>query len=497
MFYKNKISMQNNIFKLINFLVIFGLIISHKSFADDIKQKTFNNKESEEVSHTYSSEHYTQNDFSVEEEEIEAAKLKNLYISPFNYTQNPVAYSMGTTTQAGPNGTYQVGLSVIGSGNIPLNGVNSTFNVDAFQVWGQTGRWNGFALGGTVQGVQTIRQVGQPNTFEPYSVLAPTQAYINYQQPDLFQITAGNILLNTPWVNSLDNVPGATFANTNNTFLGFTANVQLLPSLILMGFHAYSYLQYPYSFPNAQNLYNTYGGPLANMGSNATNMGVTGVGTRWNPGNGYRARLWFYQFVDYANMWYFENSYNLALSKDYSMDFGFQAFNQSSGDNSITTYTPLPGANTPAGIISSNGIGLKWVINIPHDTISVSYNNIFGPDNSFLNGGMLTPYTYGLETDPLYTTPALTSLAELGSGSAYTIRNSWRAIENKLTFNVSYSQFFTNQAYGGQPNAPINEWDAAMIYNWDSHFNVWTRLVYLDAPSAPMWQPRIIFNYSF
>jgi hypothetical protein len=105
-----------------------------------------------------------------------------------------------------------------------------------------------------------------------------------------------------------------------------------------------------------------------------------------------------------------------------------------------------------------------------------------------------------MEVDPLYTTPALTSLAELGSGYAYTLRNSTSFMDNSLKFNLSMSQFFVNQVYVGQATN-VTEYDASLLYRIPhTNMNVWTRLVYLEQPDnvgGNMLQPRLIFNWTY
>lgn len=425
--------------------------------------------------------------------------LKNSYISPYNYIQNPVAYNMRTSTIASPNGHYAGAVSVVADSNIfPRSGNNRAINTNTFQLWGQTDRWNGFALGGTLQGAQSTVQVGQPNTYASEGVLSPSQTYIDYKFSNILQFTVGNMLLATPWVSSTNSAPaGPIFTNYNNTYLGFSTDIKVLDSLVLSGFHAYSYIQYPNSFPSSSNLYTIKGGPFADFGE-TDNTGVTGVAAKWNPTPAYNANLWFYEFSSYANMWYFDNNFRVKLDDAYSMDVGLQALNQSSNDNSIVANITLPGTDKPAGLINSNVIGVKWGLNVPHDFFSISYNNMFGPNGSFLNGGMVTPYTFGLGSDPLYTTPALTSLAEIGSGYAYTVKNTYRMLQDQLAINLSYSSFHINQVFAGQPDAPVTEIDAGTIYNWTKNLNTFARIIYVYNPVfGVQWQPRLIVNYTF
>jgi len=433
-------------------------------------------------------------------EEIDIETLKNSYISPYNYTQDPIAFNMGTSSVAGPNGTYHVGLSQISTTNINFDSQDIARFDAIMEAWGQTRRWGGFALGGALQGGAVATQTGQPNTFATTGVFFPTQAYLDYEYKNTFEITGGNILLTTPWVNSISSFPGATYANVNNTYQGVSANLQIMPTLLMRGFRAFTYLQYPDNGYVPTTLYNTKGGPLANMGS-ASTPGTSGVGTIWNPSKNYTLNVWFYQFYDYVDMWYADNKYHLPVADDVSFDFGVQALTQSANGSSIPASTLMPGSTTQnLGGVSGNAIGLKWSINIAHNTLSLAYNNVFGAGNSYLNGGIVTPYTYGLETDPLYTTPALNSIAELGSGSAYLIKDSMAFMNNSLKTSLAFSQFFVNQVYATQANQ-ITEYDAALQYTVPhTTLNFWSRMVYVSQPDyvgGSFLQPRFIINYVF
>lgn len=433
-------------------------------------------------------------------EDIDIETLKNSYISPYNYTQDPVAFNMGTSSVAGPNGTYHVGLSQINTTNINLDSQNTARFDAIMEAWGQTGRFGGFALGGALQTGAVAVQTGQPNTFGTTGVFFPTQAYLDYEYKNTFEITGGNILLTTPWVNSISSFPGATYANVNNTYQGVSANLQITPTLLLRGFRAFTYLQYPDNGYVPTTLYNTNGGPMANMGS-ASTPGTNGVGGVWNPSKNYTLNVWFYQFYDYADMWYADNKYHLPLADSISFDFGMQALTQSANGSSIPSATLMPGSTTQnLGGVSGNAIGLKWAINVAHNTLAFAYNNVFGSSNSYLNGGIVTPYTYGLETDPLYTTPALNSIAELGSGSAYLIKDSMAFMDNSLKASLSFSQFFVNQVYVTQANQ-ITEYDAALQYTIPhTTLNFWSRMVFVSRPDyagGSFLQPRFIINYIF
>ncbi len=444
---------------------------------------------------------YSQNDIDelIRDEEIKL--LRGSFISPYNNLQDPISLNMGYSQKADESGAiYRGGLSGIINLNSPTQGQNRAYNTEIFQLWGQTDRYAGFAFGASGTAMANTNQVGQPNTFAETSVFSLGQAYVDYQYSNKLDVTAGNILIVTPWVNaSSSNNPGGNYAMGNNTFQGAVVNVQALPSLLVTGFTAWSYLQYPNNWFTQQTYYNTMSGPLSGIGQ-ATTGGPSGLGVVWNPVDSYSGQAWLYNFSDYANMAYVDNSYHVQMNKTFSWDFAGQGFVERSSGLTLTNQTSLPGQTTPAGDVSSNGVGAKIALNIANNTSSISYNNVFGASGSYLNGGVVSPYTYGMEADPLYTTPALTSLAELGSGQAYTIRNSTRFLDNSLKVNFSFSQFFVNQIYASQASE-VTEYDAAVLYQIpQTALNVWARVVYVEQANSSggnMWQPRVIVNWTF
>ena len=423
-------------------------------------------------------------------------------ISPCNYLQNPFGL-VGYSSKGGPNGSWGLGLSGIFNNNIRPQGTDTWGIGNVVEFWGQTPRWGGFALGGAI----SLANIGSSNLLNPNDipsqqmqhtteVIIPNQAYLNYQYKNVFDIAAGNIVLNTPWANSAASLPPYILTNS---FQGVTANLQVLPNLLLTGFGIFSYQLYPNNYWDRGTNYNIPGGIIQSIGSTPT-PGSLAIGAVYQPTRNDTVNLWLYQFYNYVDMWYADNDWKLELSKNVSMNFGIQGVMQTANGSNLVGQQTLEGTNIPAGTPNGNAVGVKWDINVPHDTISFSYNNVFGPTGSFLNGGLITPYTYLFETDPLYTTPALGSMAELGSGSAFTFRNKTKFLDNSLQFNVSYSVFWINKIFPTQANL-IEEYNVVLKYNIPhTKFSTLGRLVYYQQPDyagGNTFQPRIIVTYVF
>jgi hypothetical protein len=423
-------------------------------------------------------------------------------ISPCNYLQNPFGLT-GLSTKAGKDGTYNIGIAALYNENI-MSQLNNKYGFGyATEIWGQTSKWRGFAIGGAV----ILANFGSANLLNPTDKAAQmathvtpiailSQAYLSYQYQNYLDVNAGNIILNTPWVTSLTSTPPYLL---NSTFQGATANIQLLPNLLINAFGIVSYQNYPNNFWTRTTNYNEPGSVISSI-NNTPTPGALGIGAKYQPIKTNTLNLWFYQFYNYIDMWYADNDFKLNLSKNVSMNFGIQGVMQTANGSNLVGQQTLIGTKLPAGTPNGNAIGLKLDINVPHDTVSFSYNNVFGPVGSFLNGGLLTPYTYLFEADPLYTTPGLTSIAELGSGSAFTLKNKMSFLDNSFNTTLSYSAFFVNTVYPTQANH-LEEYDAIMTYNVPhTKLSILGRLIYLQQPGnagGNILQPRLVIGYVF
>lgn len=183
---------------------------------------------------------YFKNDAEELANEEDIKVMRDSYISPYNYIQNPISQDLGLSTKRSESGAaLDFGFSVNGGANHPLAGQNKSFNTNMFQVWMQSDRWSGFAVGGGGTALLSFNQTGQPNTFSTTSVFSLNQAYIDYQYSNRLQVTAGNIIINTPWVNSNDNSPGSVYSFGNNTYQGVMTNILASDSLLVQGFYAW------------------------------------------------------------------------------------------------------------------------------------------------------------------------------------------------------------------------------------------------------------------
>ena len=404
------------------------------------------------------------------------------FISLRNYIQNPYATlvsgsetrpfnesqtaDQNFTEKLFADGTWniQVGASAqyTGSGaGYPNYGYGAN-------LFGQTGSVAGFSLGGLFTAMNPFfaTQMNGYNTnaspFLPSNKqLALSEGYLEYQHNNVIQIDAGYIgINNSPWLseNYYNNVmaPGATYQGILvNIYLG---SGWLLTGLSFNGAQIVSETGFtPYTFYNKG--YDYFGGSIANNNPSVTSSGTTALGASyaaWD--NQYNLRLWGYQFNNYGTLLYADNSIKFQPTKALSFNLAAQAGTDNQFNNANNALT-----NDNLGQISSNFVGVQGGFSYDWFSLSLAYNNVWGPSSAYGGGAIVTPYTYGFATDPLYTTPYMSGLADLGSaGTAYKISPTLTFLNGDLSLAPAYTVF----------NTALAEWNGTQEYDFVTSYNL-------------------------
>lgn len=186
--------------------------------------------------------------------------------------------------------------------------------------------------------------------------------------------------------------------------------------------------------------------------SNELSNGTVAAGANfvaWN--NQYNLRIWDYQFQNYGNLLYADNSITFHTSKSVSFGLAAQgAVDRQLGDsnNAMT--------NDGLGLISSNQVGLQGEFVIDFFDLKLAYTDIWGPGNAYGQGAIVSPFTYGFATDPIYTTPYLSGLVELGTaGQIYKLSPSFKFLNGNLSISPAWSSFIT----------PTPQWNGTNEYD--------------------------------
>lgn len=339
-------------------------------------------------------------------------------------------------------------------------------------LFGQTGSVAGFSAGGLLSvanpfyskaingDVNGQNQNGANFNFMPANQqIALSEAFLEYQYSNIIQADVGYIgINNSPWLsmNYYSNIltPGANYQG---------ALLNVYPGggwlLTALAFNAAQFVGNSGFTPNT--FYNTgvdySSGLIVNTVDEQSN-GTVALGANyeaWN--NQYNLRLWGYQFDNYGTLLYADNSLKLPVNKTISFNLAAQAGtdNQTNGGSNALT-------NDGFGQIISNFVGLQGGFNIDWFGLTLGYNNVWGPNSAYGGGAIVSPYTYGFATDPLYTTPYMAGLADMGTaGQAYKLSTSFTFLDGSLSIAPAWTTFMTaSPLYNG-----ANEYDFVVTYN--------------------------------
>ena len=94
--------------------------------------------------------------------------------------------------------------------------------------------------------------------------------------------------------------------------------------------------------------------------------------------------------------------------------------------------------------VNSNMLGASLGFNYKIFSLQLGYNNIWGPSDGYEGGGLISPYTYQLATDPLYTTGWMQGMVEKSAGQAYKIAPALSLLDNNLVIAPSYQYYATS-----------------------------------------------------
>lgn len=320
----------------------------------------------------------------------------------------------------------------------------------------------GFEIGGSFF---TASALGFNNSSRPpsYPHLDPTllgpessltalgQAYVQYHKPSLL-IRVGDQEFNTPWMNESDSrVFPATY---QAAFI----EVDPVKTLHIIGLREFRWKSRTSGAYYHDNLYypSTYDGDSAYGGGTALGpqapkaQGTLAFGASY-AGHGIKSGVWYYQFSNFATMAYGDTSYTLPLVRNIEPFVGGQFLREWDGNsllnanrfgNAIDGYRGN-GVNATAYGLQ---VGIGYALNTPlfgRGSVALSYNGIPSHAGSIGDGAIVSPFTVGYATDPLYTTAMIRGLVELGPGDAKKVAITQRLFNNHVLAVIAFSKFDT------------------------------------------------------
>ena len=288
------------------------------------------------------------------------------------------------------------------------------------------------------------------------SINALGQAYLQFKQPWLL-VRAGDQEINTPWLNNTDSriLPA--------TYQAVYAEVTPLKDLHIYGLRQFrwkSRTSTDYSRDNyyykpgfeADTLYGSTEGVLGGAAANGTN-GTLAFGTSYALA-GAKAQAWYYDFYNFAKMFYTDANYTLKTGTGFDPFIGAQFVREWLGNNAFSqsgvglNYPISPNQGNYA--VDSTAYGVQIGINTPSfgrvfnkGQLFWAYNAITPHAGTLGGGAIVSPYTVGVVWDPLYTSSMIRGLVETGPGHAWKVKWTQNMFNNHILFMAAFARYYT------------------------------------------------------
>ena len=278
---------------------------------------------------------------------------------------------------------------------------------------------------------------------EGNSLSALGQAYVQYRNDDVL-LRAGQQYLNTPWMGSSDaRVLPASYQALQAVLTPAKGwDIVALRSYgwksrTSDGYH-FDNLYYPTAF-RGDALYGGLGGLPATAG---TTSGTWALGTTYAAG-GFKGQAWYYDFIDFAQMGYVEGSYTLTTGSGFDPFVAAQYVTEHAGAGSLLAANRVQLLGVGGDKVESRVWGADAGVNIPHGRFDVSWNRIERQNGAIGDGALVSPYTAGWASDPLYTTSMIRGLVEQGPGHAWKARFAYGLFDDRLQLTAAYARYTT------------------------------------------------------
>ena len=333
---------------------------------------------------------------------------------------------------------------------------SSTVNTQAFSLAGlldyRTAQFlDGFSLGASFY---TANALGSRNSNPERidtTLMGPTnainalgQAFLQYGGHAVL-VRLGDQLITTPWAGSSDSrVLPATYRAACGTYSP-VAGLRLTALRILRfkGRTADGFFQDNNYYPATWNGDANYGG-IGNLPARARAAGGTlAFGAAYGR-SGLKASAWYYRFYGFAHMLYGQVDDTPPLHSPFEPFAGVQVVREWGRLNRFAeTGTRFFGQ--PGTAVDNLTLGAIAGVTAYGASLSVAYDQLRREGPGALGAGVLiSPYTAGYATDPLYTTSMIRGMVELGPGHAWKLRATEAALDKRLRLSASYAVYRTD-----------------------------------------------------
>ncbi|MBU2812560.1 OprD family porin [Acidithiobacillus thiooxidans] len=338
-----------------------------------------------------------------------------------------------------------------------LYGASKKENADAYSLGGilnaKTASLDGFSAGVSFYTANSLGTHGDDSKKVDTTLmgLAPSinalgQAYLQYAMPKLLLIRVGNQVINTPWIGARDS------RMLPQTFQGVFIKAQPIQGLTLEGMRIFRWKSRTSDDYHRDNLYyptdyhdDPMYGVKAVLPKNAeAAQGTLAFGASYK-GMGANLQAWYYNFYQFAQMFYGSAQYTLKTGTAFSPFIAAQFMREWQNNSIFQKYdAKLFGQS---GSVNATLWGGKLGVNIPGGNVFVAYNALTPHADSFGGGAIVSPY--GNYT-AMYASFMTNNLLSFGPGHAWRLGATYWAWQKQIRFIAGYSRFDTN--YDGKTN---------------------------------------------
>lgn len=275
------------------------------------------------------------------------------------------------------------------------------------------------------------------------SVNALGQAYLQYRASGVL-VRVGDQLLDTPWLGRSDSrvLPASYEAAYAEWAPLASVKFSAVRVLEYKGRTAGDYFRDNNYYPATYQGDSNYGG-TSNLPMRVSSAsGPVAGGVTYNTG-GLKGTASFYDFYQFGRMAYVDNQLTLPQVGIVAPFVGIQAV-QEWGTQNLFARTGTKFFGQPGSTVDSRTYGAILGAKQGGLTVSFAYDKLESRGGDALGGGaLISPYTAGYATDPLYTTSMIRGLVELGPGSAWRAKASWSTLGSQLELVAAFARYKT------------------------------------------------------
>jgi len=255
-----------------------------------------------------------------------------------------------------------------------------------------------------------------------------------------FLVRGPDQILDTPWIMPSDSrMKPSAFRGFYGEAYPF-ADFKPLEDISIVGVRVFDFNGRAEGDFTPTNLYipgHAGGSPITQL-TGETVPGASAFAIKYGKkGSALNGQLWWHQFYNFSKLLWLDTNYIYKTHSGVDPLFGFQFAHQTGdGENTIA----LAGKGQ-AG--TSQAYGVLAGVDTPYVRLTAAYNGITSDPGAFANGDLLSPYSTGYSTDPLYTTQMIGGLIEKqSSGSAFKVAATSFFLDQQIKGILSFARYY-------------------------------------------------------